>query len=111
MHSNMYIGNATLEGIGKMNRNRKGQFIVVGAIMIAAFMFALMLTMSQMNVQRQVLSPEPVDEVVLAVSSDFERSLQAAFARASQLYWKSYLEGKGITEAQQLLNSELQRWL
>jgi len=91
--------------------NRKGQFIVAGAIMIAAFMFALMLAMSQMNVQRQALSPEPVDEVVLAVSSDFKRSLQAAFARASQVYWKNYLEGKDVAEAQQLLNSELQRWL
>jgi len=94
-----------------MNRNRKGQFIVVGAIMIAAFMFALMLTMSQMSVQRQVLSPEPVDEVVLAVSSDFERSLKAAFARASQQYLESYLKGEDDTKAKQLLNSELQRWL
>jgi len=105
----MYIENAAFEGISKMNR--KGQFIVVGAIMIAAFMFALMLTMSQMNVQRQVLSPEPVDEVVLAVASDFERSLRAAFAKASQQYLESYLKGEGVTEAQQLLNSELQRWL
>jgi len=91
--------------------DKKGQFIVIGAIVIAAFMFALILTMSQMNVRRQVLVPEPVDEVVLAVASDFERSLQAAFARASQLYLESYLEGKDVTEAQQLLNSELQRWL
>jgi hypothetical protein len=87
--------------------DRKGQFIVVGAIVIVAFMFALILTISQMNVQRQAFSYEPVDEVVLAVSSDFERCLQNAFSKASQIY----LSNGSLAKAQATLYDELQEWL
>jgi len=87
--------------------DRKGQFIVVGAIVIVAFMFALILTISQMNAQRQAFSYEPVGEVVLAVSSDFERCLQSAFSKASQIY----LSDRNSTKAQGTLYGELREWL
>ena len=93
--------------------DRKGQFIVIGAIVIVAFMFALILAISQMSVQRLVLSPEPVDEVVLAVSSDFERCLQRAFSKASQECLQSYLANGSLKgdKALQLLENEVRRWL
>jgi len=102
-HSNIYIGMPSR----RTGVDRKGQFIVVGAIVIVAFMFALILTISQMNVQRQAFSYEPVDEVVLAVSSDFERCLQNAFSKASQIY----LSNGSLAKAQATLYGELQEWL
>jgi len=90
-----------------MNMNEKGQFIIIGALMIAVFMFALVLAISQMNVQRQVFSYEPVDEVVLAISSDFERLLQNALSRASQ----SYLANGNLVLARSLFDDQVWRWL
>lgn len=102
-HSNIYIGMPSR----RTGVDRKGQFIVVGAIVIVAFMFALILTISQMNAQRQAFSYEPVGEVVLAVSSDFERCLQSAFSKASQIY----LSDRNSTKAQGTLYGELREWL
>jgi hypothetical protein len=87
--------------------NEKGQFIIIGALIIAVFMFALVLAISQMNVQRQVFSYEPVDEVVLAISSDFERLLQSALSRASQ----SYLANGDLVLARGLFDDQVRRWL
>ena len=93
--------------------DKKGQFIIIGAIIIAVFMFALTLTISQMNVQRQTFSFEPVDEIVITVSSDFERCLQSAFSKASQGYLQSYLveEQPEDSGARELLDGEVRRWL
>jgi len=90
-----------------MNMNEKGQFIIIGALIIAVFMFALVLAISQMNVQRQVFSYEPADEVVLAISSDFERLLQSALSRASQ----SYLADGDLVLARNLFDDQVRRWL
>ncbi|MEM2169418.1 MAG: hypothetical protein QW186_06410 [Candidatus Bathyarchaeia archaeon] len=68
----------------KFRNNRKGQFIVLAAIIIAAFMFSLVLTISQMSLNRQELSYEPIDETILTITSDFERCLTKALAIATQ---------------------------
>jgi hypothetical protein len=90
-----------------MKINEKGQFMIIGALIIAVFMFALVLAISQLNVQRQMFSYEPVDEVVLAISSDFERLLQSALSRASQ----SYLANRDLVLARSLFDDQIQRWL
>jgi len=91
--------------IRRIKMNRKGQFIVIGAIIIAAFMFALILTMSQMNVQRQVLIPEPVDEVVLAVASDFERCFQVALASASKTYCATMDKSEAALKGEEVIKA------
>ncbi len=108
-HSNIYI---EMPSSRRIRMDRKGQFIVIGAIVIAAFMFALVLTMSQMSVQRQVFIPEPVDEVVLAVASDFERCFQVALASASKTYCatmdksEAALKGEEVIKAWSMALSE-----
>ncbi|MEM2314753.1 MAG: hypothetical protein QXN40_08350 [Candidatus Bathyarchaeia archaeon] len=80
--------------------DRKGQFIVLAAIIIAAFMFSLVLTISQMSLNRQELSYEPIDEIVLAITSDFERCLTKALAEATLKYSEnqSYVDAKNAGE-------------
>ncbi|MBS7604970.1 MAG: hypothetical protein QXR84_06515 [Candidatus Bathyarchaeia archaeon] len=76
--------------MGGFRSGRRGQFVVLAAVIVAAFMFSLIVTVNQISVIRQEVSYEPVDELVLAVTSDFERCLIRALAIATQNYSETW---------------------
>ncbi|MEM3591160.1 MAG: hypothetical protein QW702_03570 [Candidatus Bathyarchaeia archaeon] len=90
--------------MNRFRNDRRGQFVILVAVIIAAFMFSLILSISQISTKRQEVSYEPVDETVLAITSDFERCLTRALAIASQ---QKYFEGDGnaIPEGEKLIES------
>ncbi|MCX8170946.1 MAG: hypothetical protein N3E47_03090 [Candidatus Bathyarchaeota archaeon] len=93
-----------------MNRfrsSKRGQFIILAAIIIAAFMFSLVLTISQLGTSRLEVSYEPVDELVLTIASDFERSMARALAKATQ----KYSETGDISSAGGSGEEFIQEWL
>lgn len=76
--------------MGGFRSGRSGQFVVLAAVIVAAFMLSLIVTVNQISVIRQEVSYEPVDELVLAVISDFERCLIRALAIATQNYSETW---------------------
>lgn len=77
-----------------IRRNRfrgssRGQFAILAAVIIAAFMLSLMITISQLSTMRQEVSYEPIDEVILTLTSDFERRLAVALANVTKMYLES----------------------
>lgn len=76
--------------INKIVGDRRGQFVVLAAVVIAAFMFTLAITISQLSTMRQEVPYEPVDELALAITGDFERCLTRALAAATQKYCESW---------------------
>ncbi|MEM2351339.1 MAG: hypothetical protein QXT26_02920 [Thermoproteota archaeon] len=69
-----------------MRRDRRGQFVVLAAVILAAFMFSMVLSISQLSTSRLEVTYKPVDEVVLTIAGDFERSMTRALAEATQNY-------------------------
>jgi len=86
---------------------KNGQFVVLAAVIIAAFMFSLVLTVSQISTSRQEVVYEPIDEFVLAIISDFERCLTRALAIATQKYEETY----NITLAKFSGKAFIENWL
>ncbi|MEM0050745.1 MAG: hypothetical protein QW424_01820 [Candidatus Bathyarchaeia archaeon] len=76
--------------MGGFRSGRSGQFVVLAAVIVAALMFSLIVTVNQISVIRQEVSYEPIDELVLAVISDFERCLIRALAIATQNYSETW---------------------
>lgn len=74
-------------GAGAMKRlkkNARGQFVVIAALLIALLTFSVALSVHQVNLHRQQLRYEPVEELVLGLTSDLERALTHALGEASQ---------------------------
>jgi len=90
--------------VNRFRRDRRGQFVILAAVIMAAFMFSLIHTISQISTSRQGVAYEPIDELVLAITSDFERCLTRALAMATQNYSKTWNEesakicGRALTE-------------
>ncbi|MEM1562370.1 MAG: hypothetical protein QXV75_05235 [Candidatus Bathyarchaeia archaeon] len=94
---------------------KRGQFVILAAVIIAAFMFSLVLTVSQISTSRQEVAYEPVDESVLAITSDFERCLTRALANATKTYYDE-TEAAGSYERAELSgeaagNNVIEGWL
>lgn len=78
--------------VGRFKGDRRGQFVILASVMIAAFMFSLILTIGQMSASRLEVPYEPVDELILTITSDFERCLTGALAAATQKYSETWNE-------------------
>ncbi|MEM2622805.1 MAG: hypothetical protein QXI35_08085 [Candidatus Nezhaarchaeales archaeon] len=76
--------------MNEIRANRRGQFVILAAIVVAAFMFTLVISINQLSTMRQEVPYEPLDELVLAITSDFERCLTRALAIATQKYSESW---------------------
>ncbi|MEM0316538.1 MAG: hypothetical protein QXO97_00870 [Candidatus Nezhaarchaeales archaeon] len=76
--------------MNEIRANRRGQFVILAAIVVAAFMFTLVISINQLSTMRQEVPYEPLDELALAITSDFERCLTRALAIATQKYSESW---------------------
>jgi len=93
--------------VNRFRNDRRGQFVILVAVIIAAFMFSLILSISQISTRRQEVSYEPVDETVLAITSDFERCLTRALAIVSQ----KYFEGVSYENAKDKGEELIENWV
>ncbi|MEM4576215.1 MAG: hypothetical protein QW701_01990 [Candidatus Nezhaarchaeales archaeon] len=97
---------------GKIMSNRRGQIIILAVIVMMALMLSLTHTIVQISVTRQEVVYEPIDEVVLAITSDFERCLTRALAKVTEVYYEhrntSLAEKAGIQLIQYWLSSVLE---
>lgn len=84
------VKNSSQSISSRFKGGNKGQFVILAAIIIAAFMFPLVITISQLSTMRYEVPYEPVDELVLAITSDFERCLAKALAIATQNYSETW---------------------
>jgi hypothetical protein len=70
----------------KLRRDTRGQFVVIAALLIAVLTLSLALSIHELNLNRQQLRYEPVEELILGITSDFDRCLTHVLSIASQEY-------------------------
>jgi hypothetical protein len=79
----------------RLFREKKGQFIIIAALLIAALTLATTISIYEINIQRQSITYRPVDEFLLGTTSDMNRVLAASLA--------NYTDGiinQNLTEAE-----------
>lgn len=67
-------------------KNTRGQFAIIAALLIAVLTLPLVLSINQISLNRQQLKYEPVQELVLSITSDLDRCLSHALSIATQKY-------------------------
>jgi len=67
-------------------RSKRGQFVIIAALLIAVLTFSLVLSIHQINLQQQELAYNPVQELVLGITSDLERALNTACNASSSTF-------------------------
>ena len=70
----------------KHGRGKSGQFLIITALLITVMTMALVVSVQQTAFHRVKLRYKPVNELLLGLSSDLERSLTNALAKASQVF-------------------------
>ncbi len=85
--------------VGRTHRSRRGQFVILAALLISLLTLSISLSIHRLSLQRQQLRHEPVEELALGLTSDLDRSLAHALSRASERYYETgsaeYAEGEG----------------
>lgn len=81
-------------GKGRVRRgshilSRRGQFVIIAALLISLLTLSLSLSIHRLSLHRQQLVHEPVEELVLGLSSDLDRCLAHALSRASERYYET----------------------
>jgi len=67
-------------------RNVRGQFVIIAALLISILTLSLVLSIHQINLNRQQLGYQPVQELVLGITSDLDRALTHALSVATKSY-------------------------
>ncbi len=71
--------------------NKKGQFVVIAALLIAVLTLAIAASIYQLSSHRRELSYKPVNELVLGIASDVDRALTHALSNATKKYYNTLL--------------------
>lgn len=64
-------------------RNKRGQFVVIAALIIAVLTLATIISIYEISVNSQTITYKPVDEFLLGVTSDMNRALTVALGKTS----------------------------
>jgi hypothetical protein len=94
--------------MGNHRQSRKGQLVIIAALIILILMLALVLSISRINLSIQELEYEPVQETVLGITSDFDRCLTYALSLATHRYNAA---GRSLGEASQAGNEFIMKWI
>jgi len=66
--------------MSRLVRDKKGQFIIIAALLIAALTLATTISIHEINIHRQSITYRPVDEFLLGTTSDLNRVLATSLA-------------------------------
>ncbi|MEM2904437.1 MAG: hypothetical protein QW587_01710, partial [Candidatus Bathyarchaeia archaeon] len=81
------------------NAARKGQFIVIAALVIALLVMATVLGIYQLAQDRQQLRYTSAKEILLSITTDLERALGYALSNSSLLYERLWWEQLDVLNA------------
>lgn len=99
----------------RFTSGKRGQFVILASVIIVAFMFSLVLSVSQISTSRLEVSYDPIDEVVLTIASDFERCLARSLSIATQKFYEKYVEtgdpDKAKRYAEEIGKNFINNWL
>ncbi|MCD6470017.1 hypothetical protein J7L29_04380 [Candidatus Bathyarchaeota archaeon] len=88
-------------------RNNRGQLVIIATLIMIVFTLSLVLSISKIGLSVQELKYEPFQEIVLGITSDFDRCLTRALSLATQ----KYSETGSLEEAEAEGNSFLAKWV
>ena len=86
--------------MSRLIKEKRGQFVIIAALLIAALTLATTISIYEININRQSITYRPVDEFLLGTTSDMNRALTVALA--------NYTDGiinQNLTEAEANLNA------
>lgn len=89
-----------------MKRKKSGQFVIISAVIIATFTLSVVLSIHQISINNQQMSYQPVEELVLGITSDLERCLSYALSVATHEFNTS----QDITIAKAVGNQFITKW-
>lgn len=89
-----------------LRRDCKGQFVIIVALLIASLTLALAISVHQINLHKQELRYQPVNEYLLGVTSDMERALSKALSK----YTYSLLKGDSAQTANEFGVQFMSNW-
>lgn len=81
--------------MSRLVKEKRGQFVIIAALLIAALTLATTISIHNITIHRQSITYQPVDEYLLGVTSDMNRVMTSTLA--------SYTDGilnQGLTEAE-----------
>jgi len=88
-------------------RNNRGQLVIIATLIMIVFTLSLVLSISKIGLSVQELKYEPFQEIVLGITSDFDRCLTQALSLATQ----KYSETGSLEEAEAEGNSFIAKWV
>ena len=98
----------------KFRSDKRGQFVIIAALLIAVLTLSMAVSIHELSSNRRKLAYEPLDELLLAVTSDLERALTYALSNASRQYNYAYTVTPDSYYAQQQGNLSgnlnMQKW-
>jgi len=89
----------------RIRRARRGQFVVIAALIISILVMGTALVISQLGSTRQRLAYRPVKETVLAITSDLDRALAHALSAASLKYNQTYQQEPASDEGYSFISA------
>jgi hypothetical protein len=69
--------------MSRLIREKRGQFVIIAALLIAALTLATTISIHEINIHRQSITYRPVDEFLLGTTSDLERALTHSLSKYS----------------------------
>ena len=66
--------------MSRLIKEKRGQFVIIAALLIAALTLATAISIHEININRQSITYRPVDELLLGTTSDMNRALTVALA-------------------------------
>jgi len=82
----------------RLAKAKRGQFVVVSALIIGIIVLSTALSIYQMGLNRQYFRYKSVRELVLGITSDFDRCLAHALSLASKKYFETWDQISAIAE-------------
>lgn len=97
--------------VDRVLRKRRGQFVVVAALLISIITLSIALSIHRLSLERLQLRYEPVEELVMGLTSDLDRCLTHALSRASQKYYASFINSTNEETASDAGLNFISQWL
>ncbi|MEM2127497.1 MAG: hypothetical protein QXH67_04660 [Candidatus Bathyarchaeia archaeon] len=92
-------------------KERRGQFVVAAALLISIITLSIALSVHKLSLHRLQLRYEPVEELVMGISSDLDRCLTYALHNATELYYNLTSSGNNHSIAHEEAKNEALRFI
>ncbi|MEM3666945.1 MAG: hypothetical protein QW222_07700, partial [Candidatus Bathyarchaeia archaeon] len=95
----------------KRNRGKRGQFTIIAAILIAVITLSLVISIHRINLNRQQLDYQPVQELLLGITGDLDRAVAHALSKVTQQYYSIWRINREASVPEEVGNDFISKWI